>query len=413
MKILLVNKYYHRRGGADAHVLDLKELLESNGDETVVFSMDHPLNLPTTDSRHFVSNVDFHDPSLPRRLRAALRIPYSLQARSRMDALLRSERPDVAHLHNIYHQITPSILPVLRKRTRRVVMTVHDLKLICPSYRMLAHGAPCERCIGGRYHHAALTACHEGSRLKGAWLALEMTLHRVLGLYADNIDLYLCPSRFYHDKLREAGVPEGRLRVLPYFLDTGRYSPGSAERRDLVTFGRLAPEKGLGTLIRAVASVPRARLVIVGDGPSRAELERLAAPLGERVVFKGYLSGEALHAEVRRARASVVPSEWYENCPIAILESFALGTPVIATRIGGLPDLVTPGRTGWLVEPADPGSLAAAIDQALDAPGLDRMSLRCREEVGERFAPERFYRELRSCYASLGERAPVTIPATR
>jgi glycosyltransferase involved in cell wall biosynthesis len=401
MKVLLVNKYYYRRGGAEAHLLDLQRLLEERGEETVVFSMHHPRNLPSSHSEHFVSTVDYHTRSLGHRLRAGARLLFNFEARARIGNLLEAEAPDVAHLHNIYHQLSPSILPVLRERGLGVVLTVHDLKLVCPSYRMLAHGRPCERCLGGRFHHAAFQACHEGSRLNGALLGLEMYLHRFLRSYEDNVDLYLCPSRFYRDKLLEAGLPGRRLELLPYFLDAAGYRPAGGAGEDLVYFGRLSPEKGLSTLIAALARLPRARLRVIGEGPERETLQRQAAPLGERVRFTGFLAGEALHAAVRRARACVVPSEWYENFPVSVLESYALGRPVVAARIGGLPEMVRPGQTGWLFEPGNVESLVETLEEALSASNPTEMGERCRAEVEAGFSPERFYEKLQRIYATV------------
>lgn len=404
MRVLVANKYWYRRGGADAHALDVDRLLRARGHETAVFSMTHPRNEPSRDASHFADRVRYRDAGLAERLTGAGRMLWNAQAARRLRALL-AERPcDVAHMHNVYHQLSPSILPAAREAGLPVVLTVHDLKPVCPSYRMLAPDGPCERCRGGRYWNAALTRCYEGSFAKGAWLGLESALHAALGTWRRHVGLWICPSRFYRDTLARFGLPADRLRVLPYFLDPDGYRPGGPAGDHVLYFGRLSPEKGLDTLIRAVVDRPGVRLVVAGDGPERARLEAAAAPAGGRVRFVGYLAGDALHDTVRAARASVVPSEWYENCPVSIIESLALGRPVVAASIGGLPEMIAPGQTGWLFPPGDARALGDALETALAADRAGEVE-RCRAAFEARYAPGPFLERLLELYGEAREAA--------
>jgi glycosyltransferase involved in cell wall biosynthesis len=405
MTILLANKFHFLKGGSERYYFDLARSLEAAGHRVVPFAMRHASNEPTPYARHFVSEVSFEGDGRPReRLRRAARVLYSVEARSRMARLVEEERPDVAHLHNIAHQLSPSILEALSVRGVPIVQTLHDYKLACPTYLFLAHGRPCERCIGGRFHHAARLRCNRDSFVASLVNTVEMYLHAMLGTY-DRVDRFLCPSRFLLDKMREAGIEERRLVHMPYFVFASDYRPSPIKSGHAVYLGRLSREKGLVTLLRAVALAPNVRLVVLGDGGMRPELESLATALGigSRVTFAGMKFGEEMHALVRDARFTVIPSEWYENLPYAALESFALGTAAVASRIGGLPELVRDGETGLTFAPGDASALAEAMEALWNDPAASAVMGRNARDLIEREydAPAHLERIL-ALYAGLG-----------
>ncbi len=408
MQVLLANKFLFEKGGAEKAMFQTAALLRRHGHGTRFFGMAHPRNLPDPDARHRVSPVDYEDRRTWMRLKSAARMLYSWQAARRLDALLAGAAIDLAHLHNIYHQLSPSILRTLRRRGIPTVMTLHDYKVVCGSYQMLAQGRPCEACAGGRHVQATLRRCVKDSLAASLLTTLEMTLHhQVLDLYG-LVDVFIAPSAFLRDKVRQMGFDRPVVH-LPNFVgvlpDPERLSATAAAPSRLVYVGRLGREKGLATLLDAVRGLP-VKLRIVGEGPMREPLQALARSRAiANVDFTGHLSGQALQREVAQAMAVVVPSEWYENNPLAVIEAFALGKPVIGARIGGIPELVRHQDTGLLFTSGDAQDLAAQIEALLSRPAdAQAMGRRARRLVETELSPERHHAGLMAIYAQASAR---------
>jgi glycosyltransferase involved in cell wall biosynthesis len=265
-------------------------------------------------------------------------------------------------------------------------MTLHDYKLVCPRYDMLRHGHCCDACVETGPAACLRYRCAGGSWLGSLALYSEATLHRLRGTY-DSVQLFLAPSRFLFGMLLRAGFDPARLRYLPNGVPG---APGDAAARPGrgVYAGRLSPEKGVETLVRAAAGVEGLELVVCGDGPLRARLEALAAsaPPG-RIQLRGHLESAALQEELAAAAFVAVPSEWYENAPFAALEAMAMGRAVLASRLGGLPELVHDGETGVLLPPGDVAAWSEALRAAVAAPeALRAYGARARQEAEERFS---------------------------
>jgi len=414
MRVLNVNKFHYRRGGAETVYFEQAVLLERHGHEVISFAMQHPLNDPSPYERHFVSNVELRDEQggIAGNLAVAGRMLYSREAARKLDALIRETRPDIAHLHNIYHQLSPSILPVLAKHRIPVVLTMHDYKLICPAYTLYANGAPCERCKGGRFYNATLQGCVKGSRAKSLLCTTEAYLHSALGLYRKHVSIFIAPSRFLAGKAAEFGMDEARITYIPNFIAAPPVPASDAPGRHILYAGRLERVKGVHTLIAAyAASAAREStdLVIAGDGEARATLEReVAARHLPRVRFTGHLPPAELGSLLDGALCVAVPSEWYENAPLSVLEAAARGRAVIVSDMGGLPELVRPGETGVIVPAADVAALAAAIDRLAADPALAReMGRNARAFMEESFSPAGHYGRLIALYERLlGSEAP-------
>jgi glycosyltransferase involved in cell wall biosynthesis len=398
MKILQVNKFFFLKGGAERYFFELSELLVSRGHEVIPFAMQHEANLPSPYSRHFVSRVDL-DGSGPllRKLGAAARVVYSGESRRKLRELLASVRPDVAHLHNIAHQISPSIIGVLNKSGVPVVQTLHDYKLACPSYLMIAGGKVCDACVSGNLCNVVLKRCVRGSVLASFVSLVEAALHRAARTYS-GVEAFLCPSNFLLGVMKRAGIPEKKLFHVPHFLSLAPYGPSHAESDYFVYVGRLSEEKGLAHLLEAKRRVSRMRLVVAGDGSLMAGLRRAAAS-DSGVSFTGFLSRPELAEVWRGAAFTVVPSVCYENFPYAVLESFAFGKPVVASRIGGIPELVRDGENGLLAEPGDSGGLAERINRlALNQAETVKMGRAARRDVEEVYSVEKHYASVMSHY---------------
>jgi glycosyltransferase involved in cell wall biosynthesis len=404
MKVLIVNKYLYPKGGDAVCALFTGEQLQRRGHSVHYWGMSDPRNPQYPDSDLFIPIIDYYARvSSFTKAREAISILYNREAKKRFRKMLARVRPDIVHLHNFAHQISPSILHVLHSLGIPAVMTMHDYKLVCPVYKMLSQGELCERCRSRRYYHCVLRVCTMGSITKSLVNAMEMYIHHCILHIYENISRFLAPSAFLAEKVREMGF-RGQIEHIPNALDTSLFRPEAKSlSKEFVCFGRLSGEKGVRTLIEAVLRSKDARLKIIGDGPLKAELEEKVRSSGcDRIHFLGYLSGETLYAEVRNSLAVVIPSEWYENCPMSVLESFALGKPVIGARIGGIPELVRDGVTGTTFTAGDASDLRNKMEAFLqNASEATRMGQAARALVEEEYNPGRYYDRLLTVYESV------------
>ncbi|WP_117192192.1 glycosyltransferase family 4 protein [Rhizobium terrae] len=405
-RLLNINNYFYRRGGAETVFFDHTALFEEIGWDVVPFAMEHENNLPSPWSDYFVSEIEYgREIGFKDKVVQAAKVIYSFEARDKIRRLIDRARPDVAHAHNIYHHISPAIFPVLKEAGIPLIMTAHDLKLACPSYKMLRDGRICEACRGGRIHNVAIHRCVKDSLTLSTVVLGETIIHRTLGLYRNTIDRIVVPSRFYREKLIEWGWPAERLVHIPNFVDAERFSTDWAEGDYFVFAGRLAPEKGIATLIRAAAKAKQ-KLVIAGTGEEEAMLKSLAESTGADVTFAGYLSGEKLFQLIGQSRGLVLPSEWYENAPISILEAYALGRPVIGAAIGGIPEMVYEGETGLTAKAGSVEDLAERLADLASRPAAERaaMGLKGRNWVLQEFSRHAYRQRMLDLYQSLSSR---------
>ncbi|WP_037380778.1 glycosyltransferase family 4 protein [Sinorhizobium americanum] len=403
-RLLAINNYFYRRGGAEAVFFDHMSMFGEIGWDVIPFAMRHDLNEQTPWSDHFVSEIEYgRKTGLLRKAVQAASVIYSLEAQRNIRRLIDRSRPSIAHAHNVYHHLSPAIFSTLKSAGIPVVMTVHDLKLACPSYKMLRDGKVCEDCRGGKIYNVLRHRCVKDSVPLSAVVLAETMLHRLLGLYRDKVDRLVVPSRFYLEKLAEWGWPREKMVHIANFVDVSTFRTDWQEGDYFVFAGRLAPEKGLATLIRAIA-LSGERLIIAGTGPEEANLRHLAAELGADVTFAGYLSGEELHRLIGQSRALVLPSEWYENAPISLLETYALQRPVIGAAIGGIPEMVREGETGLLAASGRPEDLARALSEmaALSPHARGRMGAEGRSWISREFSAAAYRARTLDLYASLG-----------
>jgi glycosyltransferase involved in cell wall biosynthesis len=314
------------------------------------------------------------------------------------------------HLHNIYHQLSPSVLRPVQRRGIATVMTLHDYKLVCPSYLLLDHGKVCEACLDGHFRHAVARRCKDGSLGASAVLALESTVHRAVGAY-DPVHQFVCPSRFLAGKVARAARYADRLAVVSNFVDVRAVAARRAPGKGAVYVGRLSHEKGVDVLVEAIGRLPGRHLEVVGDGPERARLEALAAAVAPgRVRFLGRLPREQVLDRLRAAAVAVLPSRCHENQPMAVLEAFACGVPVVAADLGGLPELVDAGRCGELFPAEDAGALAAALGRLLDDPArAAALGAAARARAEQEFTPERHLERLDAVYRAARRRADAGV----
>lgn len=408
MKILMVDKYFFIMGGAERYFFELKGLLERHGHQVIPFSMQHPNNFASEWADYFVSNIEFNGHSKLQQLahgpKIVSRVLYSQEAKTAITKLIERVKPDVAHLHMIDHQLSPSILHALQRYDIPIVQTCHQYKLVCPSYRLLVmrENRICEKCVTGNFYHAVLERCHKDSMAASALLAFESYLHKWMKVH-DLIQLFHVPSRFLGEKLRESGVAAQRIWHQFYTIDLRSYPFSAAFDDYFVYYGRLSAEKGILTLLQAMQNVKQSKLVLIGDGPQRLELEAFAREHKlTNVVFAGSKSGNDLTQLVSRAKFVVVPSEWYDNSPLVIYESFSMGRPVLATTLGGMPELIEDGVNGRLFAPKDVDGLSRIINEMLrDEKRLRMMGKAGRATAEREFDPEVHYQKIHEVYQRL------------
>jgi glycosyltransferase involved in cell wall biosynthesis len=401
MKILLINKFLYPKGGDAISTLTTGKILASHGHKVEFWGMAHPDNPPYQFQEYFVSNVDYDGAAGPvSRAKAAMNILYSFEARKKMATLLEKFKPDVVHLNNFAHQISPSILDEIKKHRIPTVMTMHDYKMVCPTYSMLADDKPCEKCRGGRFYYCGLNRCTKGSLFKSMVNVAEMYLHhRILPIY-DKIDVYISPSRFLKNKVLEMGL-KGDIVYLPNCVDVAGFDPAYEwQENSIVYVGRLSHEKGVQTLINAVKDIPGIQLKIIGDGPLRTDLEKqIEAEQIKNVMFCGYKTGQYLHDEIKNSMFLVIPSEWYENNPRTVIEAFALGKPAVGARIGGIPELVQDWETGLTYASGDANDLKEKITLMVDRQDkISQMGKNARKLVEQKFNADIHYQNLIKIY---------------
>jgi glycosyltransferase involved in cell wall biosynthesis len=404
MRILYCNKYNYPFSGTEIYLFDLMELMRSQGHDVALFSMADPRGAPTPYDQHFVPHIDFKEKaSLWQKARRAGHAIYSREARRRIRAMIREFRPDVAHVRNIYHHLSPSILWELKAQNIPVVYHLNDFKLLCPSYNLVSQGEVCEACKGGAFWHALRPRCYPGM---GARLTLmaEAYAHRWLGTYRKCVDLFLAPSQFVRDKFVEHGWDSARFAVLPHFQRAHELrSKHIQEDAPVLYFGRLSAEKGVEDLLRAMQQVPQMRLIIAGDGPQRNELEELAASLRlTNVEFAGQVESAQRDSMIAQSQFTVMPSHAYETLGKSILESYAEARAVAASDLGSRRELVQEGETGLLYRTGDTAALAEAIATLGSRPELaERMGRAGWEFLRQRHTPEEHYQKLVNSYEGL------------
>lgn len=341
MKILLANKFYYRRGGDCIYMLNLEKLLKTHGHEVAVFAMDYPENLDTPWKKYFPKNMS--------KLMAFTRPFGSHEVKSKFKKLLDDFKPDVVHLNNVHTQLSPVMAELAHQRGIKVVWTLHDYKLLCPRYDCLKNGNTiCETCFNGDKKACLDNKCMKGSKLASFIGFKEAIVWNRERLEAST-DVFICPSQFMADKMVQGEFSKSKMQTLCNFIDVEKCKFSSTDGTDYTDdvellpkkedyycfIGRLSHEKGAKTLIEAANQLPY-KLLIIGGGPLMDELKSVAHT---NIEFVGFKQWDDIKQLVGKARFSVIPSEWYENNPLSVIEAQCLGTPVLGANIGGIPEL--------------------------------------------------------------------------
>lgn len=371
MKILRINKYYYVKGGSERHLFESKKLLEKFGHTVISFSMKDKRNEPTCYDKYFIKNIDYSKFNLLN----ILKIFYNWEAVRKLKKLIKEEKPNIAHLQNIYHQISPAVIKVLRKHNIPMVMTLHDYKLVCPNYRLFNRGRICQRCQGGRFYQCLFGRCMGGSFFRSFIAMAEAYLHQKT---YQQVDLFISPSLFLKKTFENFGL-KGKIIHLPHFFARQNIKPKLPKNLPdnyLLYVGRLSEEKGIDTAIKALRIFHNQNrnsnlsLVIAGEGPLEKELKDLVKrlKLEDRIYFIGRQSVEYVHGLIKRSTAVVVPSICWENFPNTVIEASMLTKIIICANMGGMPEMVKDGQTGFLFKAGEAQNLADIIAKVIKMP---------------------------------------------
>lgn len=387
MRILLSNKFYYRRGGDCIYMLNLEQLLKVHGHDVAVFAMDYPENIETSWKKYFPSNMS--------KFMAFTRPFGSHEVKTKFNRLLDDFKPEVVHLNNIHTQLSPVIAELAHKRGIKVVWTLHDYKLLCPRYDCLRGGKDiCEKCFEGNKTPCKVNKCMKGSTLASLIGYKEAVMWNRERLEAST-DVFVCPSRFMAEKMVQGGFDNSKMKVLCNFIDVEKCRKDSYEKDDYYCYvGRLSHEKGVGTLVEAASRLPY-RLKVIGGGPMMEQLKAQRDRLAGKVEFLGFKQWTEIKEIAGRAKFTVIPSEWYENNPLSVIEAECIGTPVLGARIGGIPELIDNGMNGMTFESGNADDLADKIKVMFNA-SFDYEAIA--KAAMKRYNAEAYYDEIMRCY---------------
>lgn len=363
MKILQINKFYYLRGGSERYVLDFSKILKDKGHKVIPFSMHDSRNERTEYEEYFIDKVRLNKFSI----KNIFKIFYNYDAINKLKKLIAEERPDIAHLHNIDYQFSASIIGVLKKYNIPVVQTLHDYKIICPNKKLFSRNEVCAKCQGGKYYNCFLRKCAKDSYLKSLLATLEAYWHGSILKNYQKVDLFIAPSKFLKEVMVKFRIPKEKIEVVYNFVSSAMQNTEKnnqeGENNYLLYYGRLAREKGIDILIDAIKELNGEKLKIVGSGPEYENLKYKirSLKLENKIKMLGPKYGGELKNLIVNAKAVILPSVWQENMPLSLLEAMALGKIVIASKIGGLPEIINNSENGLLFEPGNVQDLIEKI----------------------------------------------------
>ena len=401
MKILMVNKFHYLKGGSEKYYFELAELLKENGHEVAFFSMKDEKNIKTDCKEYFVEPIDLNTGSKLK----ALDVIYSKENKKKMEEALDEFKPDLVHLNNFQRQLSASIIDPIKRRNIPIVFTAHDVQAICPAIIMMDNDKNiCEKCMKGKYLNCIKKKCNKGSTLKSIIGALEGYYYRTKNIYTKKIDFIITPSEFYREKMIEDGIPENKIKALHNFVELKDYDLEVSDEGYALYFGRLSKEKGILNLINAFTKLKEGKLYIAGEGPEKETIENIIKEnkLEDRVKLLGFLNSDQMKDTIRKCKFVVVPSIWYENCPYSVMETLAIGKPVIGANIGGIPELVKNEQSGLTYKYDDIDDLANKMETLFNNKDLvSKYGANAKKQANELYGKDIYYKNIMSIYEKL------------
>lgn len=396
MRVLLVNKFHWNKGGSEKYYFELGELLKQHGHEVAYFSMEDEKNIKTEDKEYFVPKFDLNNSSKLK----ALDVIYNKENEKIMEKALDEFKPDVVHLNNFQRQLSASIIKPIKKRNIPIVFTAHDVQAICPAITMMDNDKnPCELCMKGKYINCIKKSCNKGSKLKSALGAIEGYYYRNHKIYTDKIDYIITPSEFYKTKFIEDGINPNKIQAIHNSIEMNDYNVETQDDGYALYFGRLSKEKGILNLINAFAKCDKGNLYIAGEGPEKENIEKIIKEnkLEDRVKLLGFLNKEQMTDVTRKCKFVVVPSIWYENCPYSVLETLAIGKPIIGSNMGEIPELVIDNENGFIYNTVE--ELTEKMNTLFENQDLvNQFSKKSKELAKQNYDREVYYNKLKQIY---------------
>ena len=401
MKVLMVNKFHYLKGGSEKYYFELAELLKENGHEVAFFSMKDEKNIKTDCKEYFVEPIDLNTGSKLK----ALDVIYSKENKKKMEEALDEFKPDLVHLNNFQRQLSASIIDPIKSRNIPIVFTAHDVQAICPAITMMDNDKNiCEKCMKGKYLNCIKKKCNKGSTLKSIVGALEGYYYRTKNIYTKKIDFIITPSEFYREKMIEDGISENKIKALHNFVELKDYDLEVSDEEYALYFGRLSKEKGILNLINAFTKLKEGKLYIAGEGPEKETIENIIKEnkLEDRVKLLGFLNSDQMKETIRKCKFVVVPSIWYENCPYSVMETLAIGKPVIGADIGGIPELVKNEQSGLTYKYDDIDDLASKMETLFNNEELvTEYGANAKKQANELYGKDMYYKNIMSIYEKL------------
>lgn len=401
MKILMVNKFHYLKGGSEKYYFELAELLREHGHEVAFFSMKDEKNIKTDCKEYFVEPIDLNTGSKLK----ALDVVYSKENKKKMEETLDEFKPDIVHLNNFQRQLSASIIDPIKSRNIPIVFTAHDVQAICPAITMMDNDKNiCEECMKGKYLNCIKKKCNKGSTLKSIVGALEGYYYRTKNIYTKKIDFIITPSEFYREKMIEDGIPENKIKALHNFVELKDYDLEVSDEEYALYFGRLSKEKGILNLINAFTKLKEGKLYIAGEGPEKETIEKIIKEnnLEDRIKLLGFLNADQMKDTIRKCKFVIVPSIWYENCPYSVMETLAIGKPVIGANIGGIPELVKNEQSGLTYKYDDVDDLANKMETLFNNKDLvSKYGANAKKQASELYGKDIYYKNIMSIYEKL------------
>lgn len=398
MRIILINKFHYHRGGAETYYFDLGEALSRCGHEIHYFSMNDKQNEPTEDEKYFVNHQEYVRANTAReKMQAFAKTVYSFEAKQKLKRMINDIKPDLIHINNFHRQLSCSIFDAATEMRVPVVMTAHDATCICPQIYMRYQDS-CTKCSGGKYYHCLLNRCIKDSLSMSLAGTVEGYMAKFINMYA-KIDCLIVPSKYIASIYENDGFDTRKMKIMHNAKKAEKVDLNRWPKRNYAIFcGRLSKEKGILTLLQAIEQIDAIPIYIVGDGPEKHNLENFIVEhqLSRKVVLVGYKKGLELTNLIFGARFAIIPSETPENCPYSIIEAYACGVPVVGSDLGGIPELIADGKTGWIFKSGNVHELANTLKVAqTNAPMLYD---NCYREAHESFSMERYCNKVVQTY---------------
>ena len=397
MKILLVNKFHYLKGGSEKYYFELADLLKEKGHEVAFFSMFDEKNIKTDCKEYMVKKIDMNSKNIFK----AFDVIYSKENKKKMQEALEDFKPDIVHINNFQRQLSASIIDAIKEKNIPIVFTAHDLQAVCPISAMLNNGEICEKCKGGKYYNCLKNKCTKNSTMKSMINMIEAYYYKNKNIY-QNIDCIVTPSDFVKNKIQQNNEKIKKIVTIHNFIDMDKFKNYEVENEGYAIFsGRLSIEKGILNAVKAFKDIKNGKLYIAGNGPEKENIEKYIQEnkLQDRIKLLGFLSQNELKKYLRKSTCLILPSIWYENCPYSIIEAFAIGKPVISTRIGGIPELVEENVNGYLYDYNNIEELTKILNEIFnDNDKTKQLGENAKKDAINKYSKDAYYNKLIKVY---------------